>query len=352
MVSFDLSLQKLVMKSLCKLARTDNWLQSKIPPLLSIAFAGILIGDVASKEAYLLIANICISIFSVAVYGHLINDIFDAEEDRFNHKENLVSSLPPFARLLLCLITIITGFSPLILQKYGALPTLLLVINYILPTIYSAPPFSLKRRGVAGILMDSLGAHAIPTLFITSLFLASVEFSPIIQFLFLLSTFAWSFFLGLRGIITHQVADRQNDMAANVVTFGGSRNPKSLRRLVLHHLLPIEFAAIIVFSSILVWYYPLISVAILLYLALEYAKIKKGWKLPLFYQHLPEREDYIPFLNNEFYELWLPCALLITMVSSDLSFLFLAGIYLVLFWPGIKNRSKVVGRILVDVAKL
>ena len=340
------------MKYFGRLARTDNWLQSKIPPIMSVLFAGILTSQVGSSQAYMLLVSASMSILSVAVYGHFINDMFDVEEDRLANKPNLIGSLPPYVQFSLCLFCVIVGFLPCYALKQGVIPCLLLLLNYVAPTVYSAPPFSLKNRGLAGVITDSLGAHVIPSLFILSLVAESTERSDMsdkVFLAFLFSTLIWSFFFGLRGIIIHQVVNRQKDLAANVVTFGGLWQPEQLRALVINWFLPIEILSVSVFVFLSFRTYPLYFSFYLLYFALELAKIHFKWRLPVFLPDTAFKENYIPFLNNELYEIWLPCTLLLAMVTYNGSFVVLLFCYLIIFRSGLNNRSRVILNIVLDI---
>src|SRR5258708_38908653 len=82
-------------------ARPGNWFFSKIPPLLAVAYLEILRFGVAPHDAGRLLASGLLSIFCVAIYGHVVNDIFDVEADRLANKVNRLADIRPVWRVLL-----------------------------------------------------------------------------------------------------------------------------------------------------------------------------------------------------------------------------------------------------------
>ncbi|MEO1376459.1 MAG: hypothetical protein AAFW70_19600 [Cyanobacteria bacterium J06635_10] len=92
----DLS-QKLKIKekffSFFNLLRGNDWWFYKIPPLLAIAYAQILIQDTPPQQSIVTLLSLLISMFFVAAYGHVVNDIFDIEIDSQAGKQNRMASL-------------------------------------------------------------------------------------------------------------------------------------------------------------------------------------------------------------------------------------------------------------------
>lgn len=335
--------------SINDLVRAGNWLYSKIPPLLAVGYAITVIGELDFAYAVGRLFLIFVSIFSVAAYGHIINDIFDIEQDAAIGKKNAMSDVSPLWRLGYCLLFIASGFIPLILLHAGPASTVLLIINYLLPTMYSLPIIRLKERGFPGVLADTLAAHAVPTLFI-ALSLVSEE-APRNDLIIWISVFAsiWAFFAGLRGIIIHQVQDRQNDLRANVVTFAGGKRRKFLRTMVVRFIYPFEIVGIAGFLFLVLPYAPVLTFLVVAYVLVEFSKMRLGWKLPLFYPEQPALESYLPLLNNEFYEVWLPCALAIQLTIMNLSYFLLFVIHVALFRRIIKERFVILGRLIRDL---
>ena len=340
------------MNSFSSLVRADNWAYSKIPPLLAVGYGTILVNgmDFLSGLQALFLSFVCI--FSVAAYGHIVNDIFDIEQDLAIGKKNAMARLSPILRLGACLIFIASGVGPLFLRDFGLAAVILLAINYLLPMIYSVPFIRLKERGFLGVLADALGAHLVPTLFIALSLTDMNNTSSTLGYAVAASAGIWAFFAGLRGIIIHQIADERSDRSANVVTFVTSRRRKRLRKLVLRFFVPCEVIGLIWFLGIMLPSSPLLAIFILIYGAGEFAKVKFRWKLPLFYPEHPSKEPYLPLVNNEFHEVWLPCALVGQLVFKDLFYGLMLAVHIVLFRSIIKERLIILGNLRHDFSEL
>jgi 4-hydroxybenzoate polyprenyltransferase len=335
--------------SINDLVRADNWIYSKIPPLLAVGYAIAIVGEISFVSAFGRLFLLFVSIFSVAAYGHIFNDIFDIEQDAAIGKKNAMSVVPPLGRISYCLFFIISGFIPLLLLDAGPASTFLLIVNYLLPTFYSVPHIRLKERGLPGVLADALAAHTVPILFITLSLVSKKSPSHRLVLWIAVAACIWSLFAGLRGIIVHQVLDRQNDRRANVVTFAGARRRRNVRRLVLRFFYPCELVGIVGFVCLVLPYAPVLAVFVGSYILGEFAKMKLGWRLPLFYPERPTIEAYLPLLNNEFYEVWLPCALAVQLTFVSLSYCLLLLIHVVLFRRIIRERVVILGRLVRDL---
>ena len=316
-----------------KSTRISNWWNYKIPPLLGTAYALLLLGDYTVAQAITTFASIIITSIGAAGYGHFINDIWDIEADRQANKPNAASKLKPWQRLLLCLLFITTGFAAPLLTHLGTVPNALLVLNYLLPTFYSAPPLRLKERGIWGILSDAAGAHLVPTLFVAATFLSfTPEASPKILIFTGLAA-AHAFFVGLRGILLHQLWDRDNDEKSGTTTFVSQRQPETVRRWIAHFVFPIEIALLVSVAVILSLSKPSLIPFFVAYFVFTVAKLK-ATKTPL--DPSPTvRKNIVP---HDLYEVWLPLALAMLLSSGNPYYLVFVTLTLVLFFPSVKNR--------------
>lgn len=331
--------------------RVDNWGASKIPPLLAVGYALILINGVELSVSFLALFVFFACICSVAAYGHIINDIFDIQQDLAIGKKNSMAGLLPVQRYCLCFLFIVTGFVPLIYFNLNLTLTIILMVNYLLPTIYSVPITRLKERGFIGVITDASGAHLMPTLFIALLFIHAGNGTEKTGLAITISASIWALFAGLRGIIAHQISDQRNDRKMNTITFVSSRRRKSLRSLVLKVFFPCEVIGLTLFLYILIPVSIVLAVVTFLYVIVEITKIKCGWKLPLFFPEHPLTEPYLPLLNNEFYEVWLPCALLCQLVFIDYYYVIIMLFHLILFKTIILERLAIFMRLVYDLRK-
>ena len=153
------------MPPLKQLVRTDNWFSQKLPPLLAVAYALLLAGQVDPVTALRVVPFIVLCLCSVAAYGHVVNDIFDIEADKLGAKPNVLAQVSPGRRRLMVAALLGLGAAGLWALPWNPVGASLLALNFLLPTIYSVPPFRLKERGLAGVVSDTCGSHVVPTLF-------------------------------------------------------------------------------------------------------------------------------------------------------------------------------------------
>lgn len=334
--------------TIADIVRTDNWVMSKIPPLLAMGYGAIVVNGIDFWPGVWLLALLSLSICSVAAYGHIINDIFDIEEDRISGKKNAMARLSGSQRVGVCSFFLFTGFMALFLFDPGPAAIGLLALNYLLPAIYSVPPLRFKERGFPGVVMDALGAHTVPTLFITLSFMHIAPTVNPASIALVLSGAFWAFFFGLRGIIIHQIADETKDRHAMVKTFVSNKSPHILRKLVLRYLFPFEITALVTLLIILAPWSPILVVFVCLYCVFEIMKLRSAWKLSIFSSQSLSRDPYLPLLNNEFYEVWLPCALVFQILSLDLKYSVVVIIHFLAFKTPIVERMLILWRLLIN----
>ena len=317
-----------------KLIRLKNWWLYKIPPLLAIGYAEILLMNFPTVPSILTELALLISIASLFAYGHIVNDIFDIEVDCKAGKSNAMAQFLPKQRFLFCLLFIATGFAVPILMKFGTLAIILLAINYLLPTLYSAPPLRLKERGIWGILSDAAGAHAVPTLFVATTFLHLSTTPQPTALTFSVIAAAWAFFAGVRGILLHQLWDRDNDLNAGVSTFVTQFQPESVRVWINRLVFPCEIILFSGLAVVLSQFYPCLLGFFTVYVLVTLTKFNVT-QTPL-NPSPPVGQNIIP---HDLYEVWLPLALAILLVIRNPVFLIFFCLTLVLFYPSIKIRA-------------
>jgi len=323
--------------SFSKAIRSQDWWLYKIPPLLAITYAEILLLDLPALQSILTVSALLFSIACVAAYGYIINDSFDVEVDRKAGKSNTMAQFLPWQRFLFCLLFVVTGFAVPILMKFGTLSIILLAINYLLPTLYSAPPLRLKERGIWGILSDAAGAHLIPTLFVATTFLnLSTTLQPN-ALTFSIVAAAWAFFAGVRGILLHQLWDRDNDLNAGISTFVTQFQPESVRLWINRLVFPCEIILFCGVAVVLSQFAPSLLVFLAVYLLIIFAQLNLTQTSidpsPL---SPPVGQNIIP---HDLYEVWLPLALATLLAIHNPVFLVFLGLTIILFYPSIKMRT-------------
>ena len=298
------------MPSVRVLGRVDNWWYSKVAPAIAISYCAALLYQVpawATARSILLIAFVGLCAGS---YGHIINDVYDIEVDRNAGKRNHMARFKPWQRFAFCALTLGLGFAPALFVSYSATSLLLLAVEFLLPTIYSIPPIRLKGRGALGLVCDSLGAHMVPCLYVTSV-LAHVAGNPVLvhsqrSLLFICCTAIWALTLGLIGILIHEFEDRENDLRSGIRTFATDVEFSKVRG-AMTIFYGIELCAFAGMVTILFPVAPAVAVATGLFVLMTTVKLTSHWP---HYRHYEIDSTAIQWwqLSHPFYEAYLPVA--------------------------------------------
>lgn len=317
-----------------RLVRFQNWWLFKIPPLLSIAYILIIIKNFSFQDSIILLSGIFISIICVAIYGYLINDIFDKEEDKLLGKLNLIGEKSVRFQVGIIVIFVILGFTFPMILNFNPLSKMFLGVNFLLPTLYSVPPFRFKEKGLLGIIFDSLGVHVIPTLFVGSVILSYGNSSSLIL-MQLIIAILWAFFYGVRGVIIHQIWDRENDIKAQVKTFISNTEINRVIIIISWIFFPLEISLMVFLLFSAFDFLPFLPVLLISYFLIETARYKIN-SSSIFTSIPSKARSYIT--PADFYEVWLPIYLVINLSVLNYLFIILLIIHVGLFFNRIQNH--------------
>ncbi len=299
------------------LLRFSLWWQHIVPPVLAAAYLATAVAALPPGELVGLLPPFVASVVGIAGFGYFLNDACDIAADRAAGKANAAAARGPAAHAAILLGLLAFGLAPwLLLPRHpGNLTLLALQIGML--TIYSARPLRLKERGLAGVLADTLYGHLLPVAIALFTFfpeplrsLAAARGSrtavPILALTGIVLTCK-----GLRNILLHQLADRENDRRAGLRTFVLARGPVRALALINRLLLPLEVGALAAALVLLAPAAP-VWVGFVAFLAFT-ALMFSAWKLP----YLPRRQLRFKFLYflNDFYEEWLPPTVLAIAVA-------------------------------------
>ncbi len=314
----------MVIKTIPKLARVQEWWEHKLPSVLAIGYASALLGDIPLIKIGPWLIFILISIIIGATYVSTINDITDLQEDIDSEKSNRMTKVPKKYRWAIPAICILLG----LFFVYIYLPDKLSAFIYILPwisfSLYSFKPFRLKHRGIWGLFADASGAH----LFIGLLMVSSISYFSIqaIDIIWLSFVGIWSLCFGLRGILWHQYVDRENDLKIDSKTFATSMAPEEFKKYE-KALLGMELIA---FSGMLLkislW---ILIIFLILYFVLVILRYKVMGYKPVIV--INPRNSPLQILMLDFYQVLFPLGILIHMAyTQNLGLVFLL-LHLILF---------------------
>jgi len=293
------------------------WWQHIVPPVLAAAYLATATGLLPPEKLVAMLPLFVASIVGIAGFGYFLNDACDIAADRAAGKPNAAAARDPLARAGILLGLLAVGLAPWSLLPRNAVNLTLLALQVGALTLYSARPFRLKERGLAGVLTDTLYGHLLPVAIALSTFfpepLGSLGSARTAGPIFVLLVFVVLLLAckGLRNILLHQLGDRENDRRSGLRTFVLARGPVRALALVNRLLLPLELGAL---AGALVLLAPAAPVwvgfaAFLAFTALMFS----AWKFP----YLPRRQLRFKFLYflNDFYEEWLPPTVLAIAVA-------------------------------------
>ena len=209
--------------------RAAEWWEFKLSPMLAIAYATAFLLKISILSLWPLLLLALVALAACAAYVSVINDLTDLEDDLASGKANRLAGKSRVFGATALACCIVPGAAVAICWRDDPLLLSLYLAPWAAFTLYSLPPFRLKKRGVLGLLADACGAHLFPTLFAASLVYRR-NAGPV-DAVWLASVAAWSLSFGLRGILWHQLSDLHNDEKIGLRTFARRHKITWLRRL-------------------------------------------------------------------------------------------------------------------------
>jgi hypothetical protein len=304
--------------------RSQEWWAHKLPPLLAIGYATGLMSPVPLYKVALWLVFLLSSLVVGAIYVSVINDITDLEEDIASGKSNRIQQVPVKYRWLIPGTCILMGFGFGYFLYPDLLSCLLYLLSWIVFSLYSIKPVRLKNRGIWGILADGCGSHVFTSLLMVS----SISYitNQSINWIWFGAAGVWALCYGLRGILWHQFADRENDIKVNLNTYASKISPSAFinkgRTLFIIEAVSL---GIMLFEINLAG--PLVGLA--LYFILVFIRYDRYKNQLIIVMKTDERPFQI--LMADYYQMIFPVSLLLyASITNSLNLIVLA-IHIVLF---------------------
>ncbi|GAA4363673.1 hypothetical protein GCM10023185_32610 [Hymenobacter saemangeumensis] len=321
------------------MARAGEWWAYKFAPILATAYAtatlaGRSIGPLLPRLLLLLLA-----LTVGATYVSLINDWTDRADDAASGKANRLAGQPALrvvVALLLCLGAGL-GFG-VYFWRLSPLTAGLYLGAWLAYSLYSLPPFRLKKRSFWGLLADAAGAHFFPQL-LTAAAVSSWAGMPLPGG-WLAAIGCWALGCGIRNILWHQLGDADHDAQAGVTTFVTRRGRATGRRLAHGLAFPLEllgFAGVLGLSR--EW---LPVLFLLLYAGLEWFRVRV-WQVRLV---VAEPQANHRIVLNEYYEVFYPLAFLLLQAGRYPGASLALGLHLLLFGRHSWRSARAIGQVL------
>jgi hypothetical protein len=278
--------------------------------------------------------TILLALVPGAAYVSVINDLTDLADDRAAGKENRMAGRSRVSAILLIGIPIAAGLVFSFLWRHDVLLLSAYLAAWLAFSLYSLPPFRWKTRGILGVLADASGAHLFPTL--VAVLLTYRGAGRLVDPVWLAAIALWSFTYGLRGILWHQLTDRENDQIASVRTFAQRHPAHVAARLGMFIVFPVEVIAL----GVLLWRMPSIApvVALAVYLFFVMRRVRR-WRMNVV---VVEPRSHFLILLHEYYDVFLPIGILIAASLRDPRDLIALAAHVVLF-PARLTQSAIDG---------
>jgi 4-hydroxybenzoate polyprenyltransferase len=228
--------------SMADFVRAQAWWPTKFSWLCALAYATALLSQATLISSWPAVLLALAALVPAAAYAAVVNDVTDVSDDIASGKANrLHGRSMRFRRALLaaCIVPgcIAAGFmraEPLLLACYLG--------TWAAFSLYSIAPVRLKTRGFAGVLADAAGAHVFPTVFIIGATCRWLEVP--LNPLWCGAAVLVSACYGVRGIVAHQVMDRENDVRGGVHTFVARHSARFVGIVIYRFVFPLEVAAL------------------------------------------------------------------------------------------------------------
>jgi len=304
--------------------RSQEWWAHKLPPLLAIGYATALMSTQLLYKVALWLVFLLSSLVVGAIYVSVINDITDLEEDIASGKSNRIQQVPPKFRWIIPAACVLLGIGFGYFIYPDLLSCLLYLLSWIVFSLYSIEPVRLKNRGILGVLADGCGSHVFTSLLMVSS-VSYVTKQPI-NWIWFCSAGIWALCYGLRGILWHQFADRENDIKVNLNTYASKVAPQDFKNKGIL-LVALEIISLTVMLYEIDLAAPVI--ALVLYFILVYIRYDRYKNQLIIVMKTDDRPFQI--LMADYYQMLFPISLLVFAVSLNTVNLIILAIHVLLF---------------------
>jgi 4-hydroxybenzoate polyprenyltransferase len=259
---------------------------------------------------------------SAGIYAGVLNDLADLENDQRAGKTTDLMLLSDKARNCLVIMALLLCAAMLAILWPLTVSSLCFAAILLIHAAYNFKPLRLKERGLVGLFCIAAGEHFLPTLLALSL-VAEVTTPVDPRLVLLLSALSLAF--GLRGIIWHQLCDREADRQSGCTTFAAQHDAKLLLAAGRRIVFPIECLML----AGLLWLSQSVLTAwgLLVYGVYEWLQAKYIKSPTIIVEPIPTGR----FVLFDFYRLFWPLTLLGSLQSASRGYWYLMAGFCLLF---------------------
>jgi len=300
-----------------------------------MAYIALLLKSIPLLSALINLTLLSVWFIGAFGIGHFVNDICDADQDVKAGKQNSAVGIPARTRIIIISCLIIITVSPFFFLAFNLFVWLLIAIHFVMAIFYSLSPVRFKERGFWGVLVCALIEASLPVLIFLIDILATGNACNICCVKLVTLVFIWSFFLGMRNILTHQLEDMEKDSIAQVKTFAMQLSRSkivSLNRIVtqLELVFFIGFQMILIGSGFLLFGLPL-------FIAICIVTVILFGRASLFLRNFYSKNQRVFYHLDLLYLIIVPCIPLIYLIYNSTDYLLLIGLHFLLFHSFLKT---------------
>lgn len=293
-----------IRRRLTEVIRAGEWWEYKLVPIFALLYGTAVELGAPIWSLWQTAITVMLALVPGAAYVSVINDITDRADDEAAGKPNRLAGRSPLAIGMIVTATILPGLVFAWLWRNDVPLLSLYLAAWLAFSLYSLPPFRFKARGFLGVLCDAGGAHLFPTLVAVLLVYRGTGHPP--DQAWLMAVGIWSLSYGVRGILWHQLTDRELDRAAGVRTFAERHPPAVARRLGTYAAFPLELLALATMLWLMHTLLPLLFLAVYAYVA---AKRLRHWQMSAV---IVAPKPRFLIVLHEYYDVYLPVAMLVS----------------------------------------
>lgn len=312
-----------MIQTLSQFTRYKNWWKYTAAPLLGVAYFMLFILGFFAHDSLRIVVRLMLSITGFASLGYFLNDWGDIETDEKANKQNKVSSLSHFSKILLIAVFCLLALAPWVFFHHYVYSISLIAAELFLFITYSFPPFRLKIKPFIAPVADALYSHVIPPVLFAGIFFLIHEQS--VDLIFISVLVIWKLSSGIRYYLNHIALDRDNDLQSNHPTLATLRGNNFVYRLAAKYFLPAEFCALLVlflYAGATVHPYAYIFIPILLLVFFQEPITSFTFKFTYNFNRVS---------LDDFYQRVFPLVSLLLLSNNDKIFLLLLLAHLFLF---------------------
>lgn len=236
-----------------KALRVTDWWSCKAIPFSALACVSYIhtYGYIEPFRMLYFSGLLLLSISGCAVFGMVLNDWCDRENDIKAGRPSIVGSLSLHQVLVFLCLSLLLIFLPLVHLPGATAVAILAIVECILLAAYSVSPIRLKDRGGWGVMTDSLYAHVLPAL---AAWFAFSSITPRVSYLWMIGSsiilVIWQFPMGFRGLLGHQINDYAKDKDVGEQTLAVQIGVERSQEIIRLYLIPTEVIATVLIFSI------------------------------------------------------------------------------------------------------